>query len=79
MNITYETTADLNPDALYSVVKEYIEKATGKSITNIYFSESDAGTSAKVVFSKEVEKRVDAIQVIIQGPIGYYPPTSQYF
>jgi hypothetical protein len=57
MNITYETTADLNPDALYSVVKEYIEKATGKSITNIYFSESNAGTSAKVVFSKEVEKR----------------------
>jgi len=54
MKITYEATTELNPDDLYSLVKEYIEKATGKNITNIYFSESDiGGISAKVVFSKK--------------------------
>jgi hypothetical protein len=70
MNITYETTAELNPDDLYSLVKEYIEKKTGKKINNIYFSESDTGTSAKVVFCKEIVTAAEMVQPIgLQYPL----------
>jgi hypothetical protein len=68
MKLTYETTAQLNPDQLFEIIKEYVEKMTGKMLCNICWSESDAGTSANLVFRDETVELKD---------VGFDPNTRE--
>ena len=43
MKITYQVTATLNREQLFSILKESIEKKTNKKLANFHWDESDDG------------------------------------
>lgn len=60
MKITYETTATLAQEQIFCLMKESIEKKTGRHLANIYWDDSDAGMTCKLVFCVETEELPNA-------------------
>ena len=54
MKIEFETSAKLNQDQLFSIIKEGIEKKTGKQLCNIYWNETDGGMTCELMFRNEI-------------------------
>ena len=53
MKIQFQTTAILNRDQLFIILKEYIERNTDKKLANIYWNESDSGMYCELIFCNE--------------------------
>jgi hypothetical protein len=53
MKIDYQIAAELNQEQIFAIMRESIEKKTGKQLANIYWNESDAGVSCKLIFRDE--------------------------
>lgn len=52
-NFQMETTVSLDSRSIYELMQEIIEQKLGKTITNIYWNETDVGMTCKLVFEPE--------------------------
>ena len=65
MKITYQTTATLNQDQIFALMKEIVDSKTNKDLCNIYWVLGDNGISCKLLFSNKDEELKQCISLYV--------------
>jgi hypothetical protein len=53
MKLTYQTSTVLDKHQIFEILRQYLEKETGKQLANFYHEETDNGLFFKIYFTDE--------------------------